>query len=121
MTLRVEHEQFRAGPLSERRQRLGGDGVQPAETVDTVDREHDPVLERRKRAPGDELTLLTCGRRHVRQPALVDDGTGNDGERALDGSRRVHLGHAHSARASRADACEPSSPPSAAMSQAQSR
>ena len=92
-------------------QRLGGERIEPGQPILTRHREHPPVAEGGDGPPFGERALLGERIADVPEPGVVDDRAGY---------RREDLGH-HSAFASRADACEPRSAPSAAMSHAHSR
>src|SRR5690606_35118783 len=91
--------------------RLGGNRVEPCAAVVARDGDDRAVGARDDRGSGREAALLDRG------VARVLDDAGVVCDDALTGEEGIH----HCSLASRADACEASSPPTAAMSHAHSR
>ena len=109
--VRVEDEQFGARAGREGGERLRGQGVEPGQAVLARDREHPSVAERHDGRAARKSSLLGERLAEVQHSPFVRHCAGN---------LREHGGH-QSARASRADACDASSLPRAAMSHAHSR
>src|SRR5690606_5302191 len=112
--LRVEHEQFGAVTGAQAGHRLRSDRIQPAQPIFAGDLDHQSISERRGGAARDQPTLLPHRVAEVKDDATVDDRTGKCGEDVSE------CGHAQTLP-KRAEACDASSAPSAAISQAQSR
>ncbi len=111
MPVRVEHQQLGALPRREPRQTLRRERVQPREPVFSGDGENGAITERSDGGTRCEGALLAERVAEVTESGLVGDGARDTCEDS---------GH-QSTRASRADACEASSRPRAAMSHAHSR
>ena len=111
VSVRVEDQKLGALTRREARERLRRERIEPRQPIFTGHGEHRAIAQGRDRSPGGECALLSERVAEVPETRLVGDGARNPCER----SRH------QSTLARRAEACDESSRPSAAMSQAHSR